>query len=218
MLRDDSGPKQQSTSSLDTALSLQPWLCISALLLNHRVVLHRLIGTSYCCHTDWVEMEDHTKGFMNAPIYSHFNNDLMSSLLDSKPIVYMTHFTFPTSPSELASARHPTLQILQTSLSPDTNAEDALAALQPIEEIWKASDRRYVLAQALDEDMQDRTLLVVAWRDVLEAKTAKQDPEYLNKFIPCKKHWKDVQLFGHIKPSYAPPQLDKQQQQDMASK
>lgn len=157
-------------------------------------------------------MKDHTEGFMKSSIYPHFN-DLFTTLLDPKPIVYMTHFTFPTPPSELASARHPTLQILQTSLSPDTNAHEALEAFKPVEEIWKSSDRKYVLAQALDEDMQDRTLLVVAWKDVLEAKMAKQDPVYLNKFIPCKKHWKDVQLFGHIRPSYAPPQLEKQEQQ-----
>ncbi|KAK9894236.1 hypothetical protein P389DRAFT_181622 [Cystobasidium minutum MCA 4210] len=89
---------------------------------------------------DWVEMKDHTEGFMKSSIYPHFN-DLFTTLLDPKPIVYMTHFTFPTPPSELASARHPTLQILQTSLSPDTNAHEALEAFKPVEEIWKSSDR-----------------------------------------------------------------------------
>lgn len=154
-------------------------------------------------------MEDHTKGFMLAPIYQHFN-DLFTSLLDDNPIVYMTHFTFPKSPSQLASALHPTLQILQTSLSSETNAEAALAEFRPVEEVYKTQDRQYVLAQALDEGMQDRTLCVVAWKDIAEHKAAKQDPAYVNKLMPCKKHWKDIQLFGHITPSYAPPQLSKQ--------
>lgn len=158
-------------------------------------------------------MQDHTEGFMRAPVYEHFSNDLMGSLLDDKPIVYMSHFTFPKSPSQLASARHPTLQILQTSLSPDSTAEGALAAFEPVEEIWKSQDRQFVLAQALDEGMQDRTLCLVAWKDILEHKAAKQDPAYVNKFMPCKKHWKDIQLFGHITPAYAPPQLSKQGKQ-----
>lgn len=164
---------------------------------------------SFVRHLDWVEMEDHTKGFMKAPIYEHFN-ELFTTLLEDKPIVYMTHFTFPKSPSQLASARHPTLQILQTSISADSSAEQALAAFKPVEDIWKANDRQFVLAQALDEGMQDRTLCLVAWRDILEHKQAKQDPAYFNKFLPCKKYWKDIQLFGHITPNYAPPQLSKQ--------
>lgn len=156
-------------------------------------------------------MEDHTVGFMKGPAYQEFLKlDLFTTLLEKDPLVYMSHFTFPKSPSQLASARHPTLQILQTSLTSDSVAEDAFSAFKPITDIWKSQDRQFVLAQAEDEGMKDRTIYLVAWKDITEAKSAKQDPSYLEKFMRYKKYWNDIQLFGHITPAYAPPQLSKQ--------
>lgn len=154
-------------------------------------------------------MEDHTKHFMESPSYPPFLN-LLTSLLEDNPIVYMTHFTFQTPPSELASALHPTLQILQTSISSDSNANDALSAFGPLEDAWKSLNHRYVITQAIDDGMKDRILMMVAWRDITEAKTTKQNESYRDKFIAPKKHWKDIQLFGHITPNFAPPQLEKQ--------
>jgi hypothetical protein len=163
------------------------------------------IMTEPSSHSDWVKMEDHTQGFMHAPIYQEFNDRFTMPLLVDKPIIHMTHYEYLIPPSRLASARHPTLQILQTALAPDTTAEALMASLKPVEEVWKAQDRQYVIAQALDEDMKDRTMTMVAWKDVAEHKILKQDPNYLNKFIPCKKHWKDIQIFGHITPNYMAP-------------
>lgn len=145
---------------------------------------------------------------MKSPEYGPFA-DLMFTLLDSdKAIVSMTHAFFDASPATVTSPDRPVLEVFQMQLpSSDTQEFEKLCEFfEPITQVWDKQDRAWIVAPIVDEGMQDRAMFLVAWESKEAHYASKRNGVYQEAITKARGMWKNVALFGHIKPAIVRPQ------------
>lgn len=70
---------------------------------------------------------------------------------------------------------------------------------------WRADNRAFAVAKAMDPDSQSKVMFVVAWESIDAHYAAKRDPTFQKAIVEARAIWHTVSLFGHISPPAPTP-------------